>query len=141
MNKFTAALLAAMFAAHAALAQDYPTRPIRIVTTAAGGGGDFVTRVLVDAIAGPLGQPLVDNRTGVIPGEIVSRAPPDGYTLALVGGAFWIAPLLRKTPYDTTTDFSYVSVVNGETYVLIVTASLPAKSVKDLIAMAKAKPG
>src|SRR5262249_21282350 len=70
----------------------------------------------------------------------VSRAPPDGYTLALVGGAFWIAPLLRKTPYDTATDFSYVSVVNGETYVLIVGASLPVKSVKDLIGLAKAKP-
>lgn len=122
--------------------QDYPTRPIRIVTTAAGGGGDFATRIVGEGIAGPLGQPvIVDNRTGVVPGEIVAKAAPDGYTLAVVGGAFWIAPLLRKTPYDTEKDFSYISILVAEVSVLVVNASLPVKSVKDLIVLAKAKPG
>jgi tripartite-type tricarboxylate transporter receptor subunit TctC len=126
----------------AALAQDYPSRPIRVITTAAGGGGDFASRVVGEGISGPLGQPvIVDNRTGVIPGEIVAKAPPDGHTLAVVGGAFWIAPLLRKTPYDTQRDFSYVSILVAEVSLLVVGANVPVKSVKELIALAKAKPG
>ncbi len=125
-----------------ASSQDYPTRPIRLVTTAAGGGGDFTSRVVGEGISGSLGQPvIVDNRTGVIPGEIVAKAAPDGHTLAVVGGAFWIAPLLRKTPYDTQRDFSYISILVAEVSVVVVNASLPVKSVKDLIALAKAKPG
>ena len=102
-----------------------------------------MARLLAQALTGPLGQQVVvHNRpTGVIPGEIVAKAVPDGYTLAVVGGAFWIAPLLRKTPYDTTKDFSYISILVSEVSVLVVNASLPVKSVKELIAFAKAKPG
>ena len=137
-----AVAVVAALAASEVSGQDFPTRPIRLITTAAGGGGDFVSRVVGEGIAGPLGQPvIVDNRTGVIPGEIVAKAAPDGYTLAVVGGAFWIAPLLRKTPYDTTKDFSYISILIAEVSVLVVSASVPAKSVKELIALAKAKPG
>ena len=136
-----AAVMAAL-AAGVASAQDFPSRPIRLITTAAGGGGDFVSRVVGEGIAVPLGQPvIVDNRTGVIPGEITAKAAPDGYTLAVVGGAFWIAPLLRKTPYDTATDFSYISILIAEVSVLVVSASLPVTSIKELIAYAKSKPG
>ncbi len=140
-NLIPVAVMAAL-AAGGVSSQDFPSRPIRLITTAAGGGGDFVSRVVGEGIAGPLGQPvIVDNRTGVIPGEIVAKAPSDGHTLAVVGGTFWIAPLLRKTPYDTQKDFSYISILVAEVSVLVANASLPVKSVKDLIALAKAKPG
>src|SRR5262245_29137354 len=83
-------------------AQSYPERPLRIVAGSAGGGADFIARLIAQGITGPLGQPvIVDNRpTGVIPPEIVSKAPPDGYTLLVSGSNFWIGPLLQATPYD-----------------------------------------
>ena len=66
--------------------QDYPNKPIRIVTAALGGGSDFAARLIAQGISGPLGQPvIVDNRGGVVPGEIVAKAPPDGYTLLVAG--------------------------------------------------------
>src|SRR5688572_8732665 len=88
--------------------QAYPNKPIRIVTGAAGGGSDFVARLIAQGTASHLGQPIiVENRSsGIIPAEIVSKALPDGYTLFLSGSNFWIAPLLQKTPYDPVRDFS-----------------------------------
>src|SRR5262245_29726643 len=82
--------------------QDYPNKPIRLVTSAAGGGSDFTARRVAQGISGALGQPIiVDNRpTGVIPAEIVSKAPPDGYTVLLSGSNMWIIPLLQNTRYD-----------------------------------------
>jgi tripartite-type tricarboxylate transporter receptor subunit TctC len=80
--------------------QAFPNKPIRIVTAGAGGGNDFMARLIAQAISGLLGQPvIVDNRAGDRPVEIVSKAPPDGHTLLLDGGSFWIGPLLRKTSY------------------------------------------
>src|SRR5687768_9922148 len=76
-----------------ASAQDYPVKPIRVITGPVGGGGDFQTRTIAQGIAGPLGQPLiVDNRPNNLHGEIGSKAPPDGYTLILTGGSFWSLP-------------------------------------------------
>src|SRR5258705_12227947 len=94
--------------AGAALGQNYPNRPLRIVTSPAGSGIDFQTRLIAQGISGPLGQTvIVENRpSGVIPGETVAKAPPDGYTLLYGGGTFVIGPLLEKTPYDPVQDFS-----------------------------------
>jgi tripartite-type tricarboxylate transporter receptor subunit TctC len=123
--------------------QAYPNKIIRIITAAAGGGSDFIARELAQGISGPLGQQIiVENRgTGVLAGEAASKAPPDGYTLTVQGGAFWISPLLRKAPYDPIADFSPISLVVREVNVLAVNADLPVKSVKELIDLAKAKPG
>ena len=86
--------------------QEYPNKTIRIVTAAAGGGSDFVARLIAQGISGPLGQPvIVDNRQSALTGEIVSKAPPDGYALLVAGGAHWIRPLLAKMPYDPVKDF------------------------------------
>jgi tripartite-type tricarboxylate transporter receptor subunit TctC len=136
------ALLVALACAPAA-AQDQPSRPIRIVTTAVGGGGDFVARLLAQSISGPLGQPvIVDNRSaGVIVGELVSRAPPDGHTLLVNSNSFWTGPLLEKTPYDPIRDFAPITLASAAPNILVVHPSLPVKSVKDLIALAKARPG
>jgi tripartite-type tricarboxylate transporter receptor subunit TctC len=124
--------------------QEYPNKPIRIVTTAPGGGGDFVSRIIAEGISGPLGQPvIVDNRaTGLVASEFVSKAPPDGYTLTVAGGAFWILPLLlRKAPYDVVRDFSPISLLVREVNVVVVVPSLPVNSITELIALAKKKPG
>ena len=124
-------------------AQDYPNKTIRIVTSPAGGGSDFTSRLIAQGLSGPLGQPIiVENRpTGVIPGEIVSKATPDGYTLLITGSNFWIGPLLRKIPYDPMRDFSPITLISREVNVIAAHPSIAVKSVKELIALAKAKPG
>lgn len=123
--------------------QNFPNKPIRIVTGSVGSSSDFVARLVKQGISGPLGQPvIVDNRaSGVIPGQIVSQASPDGYTLLVIGNTFWTASLLRKVPYDPVKDFSPVSLTYRAPLILVVHPSLSVKSVKELIALAKAKPG
>lgn len=127
----------------AAVGQDYPSKPIRIVAPGLGGSGDFASRLIAQGITGSLGQQLIiDNRpTGVIQAEAVYKAPPDGYTLLVAGGSVWIFPLLRKTAYDVARDFSPITMVERAPLLLAVHPSLPVKSVKDLIALAKARPG
>ena len=122
--------------------QTYPTKVIRIFTAGVGGGSDFIARLIAQGISGPLGQQvIVENRTGVIPGEIVSQAPPDGHTIILAAGTLWIGPLLRKTSFDPIRDFSPVSLTSRAPNVIVVHPSLPVKSVKELIALAKTQPG
>jgi tripartite-type tricarboxylate transporter receptor subunit TctC len=124
-------------------AQEYPTKPIRIVTQLPGGGADFMARLIGQGLAPALGQPvIIDNRpTGTIQGEVVSRSTPDGHTLYVTGGVFWTYPLLRPTPYDVVRDFSPITQVVKEVSILVIQPSVPAKSVKELIAFAKGKPG
>ena len=124
--------------------QDYPRKPIRMVSPGPGGGADFVARSIAQGISGPLGQQVVvDNRpAGVIPGQIVSKARPDGYTLMVNGNSFWIAPLMQDNiPYDPLKDFSPITSAVGTPNILVVHPSVAASSVKDLIALAKARPG
>ena len=145
LSRFVAGMLSVelmVLGAGVASAQDYPNKPIRIVTSGAGGGGDFVTRLISPGLAASLGQPVVvDNRPGIIPAQFVSKAPPDGYTLQVAGGAVWIIPLLRETPYDMMRDFSAISLLVREIFIVVVHPSVPVKSVRELIALAKARPG
>jgi tripartite-type tricarboxylate transporter receptor subunit TctC len=122
--------------------QDYPSKPIRVVTSAPGGGGDIVARQIVQPVSGPLGQPvIVDNRaSGLLASDVVSKTPPDGYNLVATGSSFWVIPLLQKAPYEVN-DFSPISLLVREVNVLAVHPSVPVKSVKELIALAKARPG
>jgi tripartite-type tricarboxylate transporter receptor subunit TctC len=127
-----------------ASAQRYPTKPIRIVTSDAGGGADVSLRVVAPLVSQSLGQQvIVDNRGGgVIAGELVAHAPPDGYTLLYYGNTVWMIPLLRKTPpFNVDRDFTPVTLATSSPSVLVVHPSLAAKSVKELIALAKARPG
>ena len=130
--------------AAAAVTQDYPQRPIRLVTAGVGGGNDVVTRLLAQGLAERLGQAMVvDNRaSSILPAEIVAKAPPDGYTLLSYGNSIWVGQLVRgKMTADPLRDFTPISLVGTGPSVLVVNPSVPAKSVQELIALAKAKPG
>ena len=123
-------------------AQSYPSKPIRIVTSPAGGGNDFPARLIARALAAPLGQQLiVDNRPTVLIADIVAKAPPDGHTLLVTGSAHWIGPLIEKTNYDPIRDFAPITLIDRAPSVLVVHPSMPVKNARQLIALAKAKPG
>jgi tripartite-type tricarboxylate transporter receptor subunit TctC len=122
--------------------QEYPSKPLRIVTSPAGGGNDFPARLIARGISGPLGQQVVvDNRPTVLLAELVSKAAPDGYTLLVTGSAHWIGPLLEKVSYDPIGDFATITLVDRAPSILVVHPSMPVKSVKQLIALAKSSPG
>ena len=142
-------LLAVLLAAVAGstLAQTYPSRPVRLlVPFAPGGGNDFLARLLGQKLGERLGQHvLVDNRPGAggnLATDLVAKAAPDGYTL-LLGfiGPLAISPNLEKVPYNPVRDFAAVSLLASSYHVLAIHPSLPARSVKQLIALAKARPG
>jgi tripartite-type tricarboxylate transporter receptor subunit TctC len=139
--------LAAALLAPLAGAQSYPVKPIRVILSVpAGATPDVTARLVTPGLANVLGQPLVvDNRGGaggLIGAEIVAKAAPDGYTVFISSpGALTILPHLRKVPYDTLKDFTPVSLISVGPFVLIIHPSVPAKTVKDLIALAKAQPG
>jgi len=143
-NLFAATCACSALACTQALAQDFPNRPLRIVASEAGGGGDFSARLIAQHMAPLLGQSVVvENRGGgVIAGEMVAHAPADGHTLLLYGNTFWLLPLMRKTmPYDPLADFVPVTLAARATNVLVIHPSLPVKSVNELIALAKSRPG
>jgi tripartite-type tricarboxylate transporter receptor subunit TctC len=126
-----------------ASAQEFPSRPLRIVTNLAGGSSDFASRLIGQGLNSSLGQPvIVDNRpSAVIAAELVAKAPPDGHTMLMFGSSLWIGTLLAKLSYDPIKDFAPITIVSTEPSILVVHPSVPAKSVKELIALAKAKPG
>ena len=131
------------FSIGAAGAQTYPTKPIRIVTAEPGGTNDITARLIAPALSSSLGQQvLIDNRpAGVIPGQIVSKAPPDGHTLLVTTGLLWILPLIQSAPFDAARDFAPVMLIASTPSVLVTHPSLPVKTVRELIALAKARPG
>lgn len=137
-------LVAALLCAGAVSGQTFPSKPIRIVTAQAGGGTDFVTRLIAQGLTESLKQQvIVDNRGGnvSIGAEIVAKAPPDGHTLVLNAATFWVAPLMQAAPYDPVRDFAPITLATTAPNMLVVHPSLPVKSVKELIALAKSKPG
>ena len=128
--------------AGAVFSQVYPSKPIRIITGGAARGNDFDSRQIAQGISGPLDQPvIVDNRTGPLAIDTVSKAPPDGYALLVIGTSLWLTPLLQKAPYDAVRDFSPITLTERIVNILAVHPSVPAKFVKELIELAKAKPG
>ena len=139
----SAALALPVAAAHA---QAYPAKPIRIVVPlATGGPGDVLARAVGQKLAEIVGQPvIIDNRVGAntnIGNEAVAKSAPDGYTLLMSASTLTINPsLYANLPYDAIASFAPVTLVATTPLVLVVHPSLPAKSVKELIALAKAKP-
>ncbi len=142
MKQFGIALSMIAFAATAS-AQTYPAKPIRIMVTGVGSGGDFAARLIAQGVSPSLGQQIiVDNRgSGNLPAELTAKAPPDGYTLCLSAAPLWITPFLRQTPYDPVKDFTPITLVVTSPNILVVHPSLPVKNVKELLALLKARPG
>jgi|KBSMisStandDraft_5_1062788.scaffolds.fasta_scaffold44868_4 tripartite-type tricarboxylate transporter receptor subunit TctC len=138
---------AASLMAGTALAQAYPVKPIRFVAAfPAGGPSDIVARAIGRRMSEVLGQSVViENRTGAggnIGAEAVAKAAPDGYTVLLGGSYVTIAPsLYKKPPFDPIRDFAPVSLIVSNQYVLVTHPSVPARTVRDLIKVAKAQPG
>jgi len=131
----------------ASLAQSFPTKPIRmLVAYAPGGGTDILARTIAQAMGDNLGQSvIVENKPGAgsqLATDIVAKAPPDGYTIMMATIAHSINPGLYKTlPYDSLKDFAPVSLVASVPLIILVSPSVPVSNVKELIALAKEKPG
>jgi len=141
-------LLAVLLPAIDALAQMYPTKPVRlIVADAAGGAPDQLARLLAQQLSDGLGQQvIVDNRpgaAGALGADIAAKSPPDGYTVLLTTTTIYaILPSLKKQlPYDPEKDFVPISRIATSANVLVVNTALPAKSVAELVQLAKEKPG
>ncbi len=144
--RIAGAVFAAMLAG-GALAQNYPAKPVRIVVpSSAGGGTDIVARILAPELSKRIGQQvIVDNRPGagtMIGIEAVAKSPPDGYTLLMGLSTLAInSALYNKVPYDPVKDFAPVTLATASASILVVHPSLPVKTLKDLIAFARARPG
>jgi tripartite-type tricarboxylate transporter receptor subunit TctC len=143
----TLVIVSAAVGAQCAIAQTYPTRPIRLVVASSpGGASDILARLLAQKLGEQFKEQIVvDNRggaSGILGTDIVAKATPDGYTLLIIQPSLTINPnVFRKLPYDVVRDFAPISLVVDAAQMLSVNPSLAAKSVKDLIALAKAKPG
>jgi tripartite-type tricarboxylate transporter receptor subunit TctC len=143
------ALVAALALVHAlpASALSYPARPVRvIVPQSAGGSTDLVARPLAQRLSEALGQQfVVDNRPGAgstIGTDLVAKATPDGHTLLAVAASFTMSPALyKKLPFDPVRDFSAVTLLSALPNILVVHPALPVATLKELIALAKARPG
>ena len=120
--------------------QDYPSKPIRFYCAGLGGGGDFVSRLISAGISGSLGQQILVENRGLAGAELVAKSPPDGYNLLVYGNTIFVQQFLQsKVPYDMK-DFAPITMVDRSPLLLVVHPSVPVKSVKDLVALAKAKP-
>jgi tripartite-type tricarboxylate transporter receptor subunit TctC len=120
--------------------QNYPTKVIRIVAAESGSVADFAARLIGEKLSASLGTPVIVENRGLLAMDAVAKARPDGYTL-LAFGSFYAMPLLQPTSWDPVNDFIPVAVLGRSPGLLVVNPSVPAKSVKELIALAKAKPG
>ena len=147
LARWTIALMAAMLAAPAALAQAWPDKPIRFLMSApAGSSIDVLGRAIADKLKDRLGQPVVvENKPaagGTVATSEVAHSAPDGYTMVLAfNGPLAFAPFLQKLPYDVSKDLAPVIITSSQPNVLAVNATLPVHSVRELVAYAKANPG
>jgi len=129
------------------LGQDYPSRPIKlIIPFGPGGGADAIARPLAEKLSVLLGQPVVvENRAGgqtVIAGDLVAKAPPDGYTLYLPSSTHAVLPyLVRKLPFDPIRDFTHIAMIASGPHLILSNPSQPFATLKEMIAYAKANPG
>ena len=127
-------------------AQQYPSRPVRIIVPfSPGGGTDFIARMIAAKLSSNLGQQfIIDNRLGAgstIGTEFALKSPPDGYTLLLTSGSYTVASSLYKLKYDPIKDMAPIIQPDDGPFIMAVHPSLPVKTVKQFVALAKSKPG
>jgi len=146
MTRMVMAVVLTAIAASAGAQQDYPSKPIRLISPyAAGGGTSIAARILAQKLTESWGQPvIVDNRPGantIIGSEALVKSAPDGYTILIAAVTHVLVPLMFKTPFDVIKDFAPVATLTRGEFVLVIHPSLPANSLQELIALAKARPG
>ena len=133
---------AAIVGAGLVRAQDsYPNKVIRIVTPATGGGSDVLSRLVAPSLAESMGQQVIVDNRGSIAAEIVAKSPADGYTLIIDGSPLWLLPLFRTVTWDPIKDFAPLTLAVSSPSMLVVHPSVPVRSVRELIALARAHPG
>ena len=125
----------------AAMSQDYPTKVVRILTSAPGSTNDIVARMIAQGLTGRLRQPAIVENRGTLAAELVARAEPDGHVLLFYGSSVYLLPMMRPAPYDPMRDLAPITAAVSQVTLLVVHPSLPVKSVKEFIALAKARPG
>jgi tripartite-type tricarboxylate transporter receptor subunit TctC len=139
---FLASIAVLMLPASVAFAQSYPVKLVRIMTSPAGGASDRVSRLVAQALSGRLGQQvIVDNRPGMLAIEAAAKAAPDGHTLLVTSNLLWILPMLQTVRYEATRSFVPVVLAARTPNVVVVHPSVPARSVQELIAFARGRPG
>ena len=143
MNVIIAAVLTLCTTSTVTLAQSsFPTKPVRILATEAGGSSDLYSRTIAQGLALRWGKPvIVENRPRIVAIEALIRAQPDGYSLLSYASSFWLGPLMQRGTYDPLSDVTPITIALRAPNVLVVHPFIAAKSVKELIALAKAKPG
>lgn len=147
MKRLLIIIVGILLCAGRTMAQDYPAKPIRfIIPLAPSGGGDILARSIAQKLNEKWGQPvIVDNRPGgggVIGTEVVAKAPADGYTILMIATNHTVNPsLIPKLPYDAIADFAPVTQLTASPNILVLHPSLPAASLKELIALARQRPG
>jgi len=128
--------------ANVASGQVYPSRTVRFFSSEVGGATDTIARLIASRLSDHWGRPvIVENRNVTIGGQMVAHSSPDGYTVLITGSTLWISPLFERMPFDPLKDFAPVTMVSNEPVLILVKPTLPVRSVRDLIAMAKTKPG
>ena len=135
-------LIGLMVASTVAPAQSYPEKPVRLLTTTAGGPNDLASRLIADGVHASLGQRMVVENRAIIGVEVAAKAPPDGYTILHYTNVLWLMPLFRDgVPWDPVRDFSPITLTMTQPNIVVVHPSLPVSSIKELIALARARPG
>lgn len=137
------ALSCLLAATQLACAQDYPSKPVRVIAGSAGSNVDVIARMVAERLSQNLGQQfIIDNRPNPsISGPLLAKAAPDGYTLMANSNNVWILPLMQRVTYDPLKDFAAISLTSQAPNVLLVHPSVPVRTVRDLIALARVKPG
>ena len=133
----------AVLAADVAWGQGYPARPIRFLTTGLGGSTDLAARTVAQGLTDSAGWTvIVDNRgSTIVACDMVAKATPDGYSILVITDGLWRGGFFQKMPFDPVKDFAPITLVSRSPNILVVHPALPVKSVKELIALAKARPG
>jgi tripartite-type tricarboxylate transporter receptor subunit TctC len=125
--------------------QSFPVKPVRIVTAEPGGGNELAARILAQELTTMFGQQvIVESRggaSGAIAAQTVSKAPPDGYTWLIYSNSLWVLPLIKEVPWDVLRDFAPVALLAQAPSLLVVHPSLPARSVAELVKLARARRG
>jgi tripartite-type tricarboxylate transporter receptor subunit TctC len=124
-----------------ATAQSYPLRPVRLVAPEPGSSANLIARVIAQELTGTLGQQVIVDNRGIVAVETVGRSQPDGYTLLFYSDPMWLTPVFHEVAWDPVKDFAPIAPAARAPAVLVVHPSIPAKTVKELIALAQARPG